>query len=175
MAFKEVGIEDNQKNMDEHKTHLKKAFFETGLRLSPGIDRLLRHLRDHNIPMAIATNSSQKELDFFYKIIRGFDASMFDHVITGKDNPEIINNKPAPDIFLVCANNFKDPPKSVKNCVVFEDSLTGIEGAIASGMKTVLINDQIDSDFDDVIHKITSVVNSFEDFRPESVGLPPFE
>ena len=94
---------------------------------------------------------------------------------SGSDHPDVINNKPAPDIYLVCANTFNDPPKSMQNCVVFEDSLTGIEGAIASGMKTVLINDQIDSDFNEVIHKITSVVNSFEDFIPESVGLPPYE
>ena len=125
--------------------------------------------------MAIASNGIQKDIDILFKVIRGFDASIFDNVIIGKDNHEVINNKPAPDIYLVCAKTFKDPPKSVKNCVVFEDSLTGIEGAIASGMKSVLINDQIDNDFDEVIHKITSVVNSFEDFRPESVGLPPYK
>ena len=60
MALKEVGIEGNQKSVDEHKTHLMEAFFEVGLRLSPGIDRLLRHLREHNIPMAIATNGKLK-------------------------------------------------------------------------------------------------------------------
>ena len=125
--------------------------------------------------MAIATNGSQKDTDVLLKVIRGFDVSMFDHVISGLDNPEVINNKPAPDIYLVCANKFKDPPKSVKNCVVFEDSLTGIEGAIASGMKTVLVYEMWDKDFDDIKDKVTSIVDSFENFKPESVGLPPYK
>ena len=64
------------------------------------------------------------------------------------------------------------------SCVVFEDSLIGITGAVASGMKTVLINDTIDkesSQFKAIVDKITVIVDSFEDFRPETVGLPPYQ
>ena len=79
---------------------------------------------------------------------------------------------------MVCAQRFKTPPKSVKSCVVFEDSLIGITGAVASGMKTVLINDTIDrksSEFNAIVDKITVIVDSFENFRPELVGLPSYQ
>ena len=53
------------------------------------------------------------------------------------------------------ALNFSKLP--VNSCVVFEDSLIGITGAVASGMKTVLINDTIDrksSVFKAIVDKI---------------------
>ena len=49
---------------------------------------------------------------------------------------------------------FATPPKSVKNCLVFEDSLTGIKDAIASGMITVLIKPLGNNHFDGVKDRI---------------------
>ena len=175
VVLNEVGIEDNQKTVEEHKNLLMQAFFELGLRLRPGVHRLIRHLRDHNIPIAIATNGALVNTYAFCEVIPEFDISIFDHVTSGTDHPEVINNKPATDIYMVCAKDFKSPPKSLKDCVVFEDSITGIKGAVASGMKTVLVYEMWDKDFDDIIEKVTSVVDSFENFKPESVGLPPYE
>ena len=96
-------------------------------------------------------------------------------MVCGADDYEVMNNKPAPDIYLVCAKRFPTVPKSVDSCVIFEDSLTGITGAVASGMKTVLINDKRDNHFDDITHKVTQIVDTYDDLKPESVGLPPYE
>ena len=45
---------------------------------------------------------------------------------------QVKNGKPAPDLFLFAANEMKVPPK---RCVVIEDSVAGIAGARAAGMK----------------------------------------
>ena len=172
--LEEFGIESTPQVLDDLKKHFMNAFFETGLSLSPGIDKLFAHLRANDIPMAIATDGSEKEVQALCKAINGFDSSLFSHMVCGERNPEVVNNKPAPDIYLVCANKFAEPPKSPQNCVIFEDSLKGIRGAVASGMKTVLINDSLDSDYDSLRPYITGIIGSFEDFRPESVGLPPY-
>ena len=47
---------------------------------------------------------------------------------------QVANGKPAPDLFLFAANEMGVPPG---RCVVIEDSLAGIAGARAAGMKVL--------------------------------------
>eukprot|EP00339_Tiarina_fusa_P016836 CAMPEP_0117044932 /NCGR_PEP_ID=MMETSP0472-20121206/31113_1 /TAXON_ID=693140 ORGANISM="Tiarina fusus, Strain LIS" /NCGR_SAMPLE_ID=MMETSP0472 /ASSEMBLY_ACC=CAM_ASM_000603 /LENGTH=60 /DNA_ID=CAMNT_0004756797 /DNA_START=479 /DNA_END=661 /DNA_ORIENTATION=- len=51
---------------------------------------------------------------------------------------ETKNGKPAPDIFLKAAEKLGVNPKK---CIVFEDSLLGIQGAKAAEMLSVAIPD----------------------------------
>ena len=53
------------------------------------------------------------------------------------DHPHLKHGKPAPDIFLLCARELGVSPAE---CMVFEDSRNGIEGARAAGMKVVGID-----------------------------------
>jgi beta-phosphoglucomutase len=52
----------------------------------------------------------------------------FDVILTGDD---VQNGKPSPEVFLLAAKKMNVPPES---CYVFEDSIDGINAAIASGM-----------------------------------------
>ena len=80
-------------------------------RLKPGVRRLVEHLTDHNVPVAIATSSRQSNSqlkmsghpDIFNK---------FHHKVFGSDDPEVARGKPNPDIFLVAASRFPEPPVS---------------------------------------------------------------
>ena len=82
--------------------------------LKPGVKRLVDHLSDHNVPVAIATSSRQSNSklkmsghpDIFNK---------FHHKVFGSDDPEVVRGKPNPDIFLVAARRFPDPPVSPGN------------------------------------------------------------
>lgn len=49
---------------------------------------------------------------------------------------EVPRGKPAPDVFLEAARRLARPPQE---CVVFEDSPFGIQGAHAAGMRTVAV------------------------------------
>ena len=59
-------------------------------------------------------------------------------VILTADDP--FRPKPAPDIFLAAANHLKCNPK---NCIVFEDGDSGLEGAANAGMETVDVREFI--------------------------------
>ena len=84
---------------ETYKLHLQ---LFPGVQLLSGVKRLIEHLQEANIPIAVATSSSkeyfelktQKHLDLF---------SLFHHIVTGHSDPEVINGKPQPDINLVCA------------------------------------------------------------------------
>lgn len=76
----------------------------------PGAARLIRHLNKNNIPFALATSSSLEMATI--KMTNHLELfGLFDHKVMGSSDPEVINGKPAPDIFLVAARRFPDNPK----------------------------------------------------------------
>lgn len=78
-----------------------------------GAEKLVRHLHKHNIPIAIATGSSKKLMELKTRKHRDlFD--LFLHSVMSTDDPDVKHGKPAPDIFLVCAERFKEKPSPDK-------------------------------------------------------------
>jgi HAD superfamily hydrolase (TIGR01509 family) len=47
---------------------------------------------------------------------------------------EVANGKPAPDLFLLAARRLGEEPS---NCIVIEDSVLGVEAALAAGMAAI--------------------------------------
>ncbi|MFH4974173.1 hypothetical protein AB6A40_000882 [Gnathostoma spinigerum] len=140
----------------------------------PGAMKLVKHLAAHKIPMAICTGSARFEFD---KKVQNHP-ELLDliplHVLTGSD-PDVKLGKPAPDGYLVTMKRFPSPPKSPANVLVFEDAPNGVLSAVAAGMKVVMVPDfTYASPPKEVEDKITAVLNSLEEFKPESVGLPAY-
>jgi beta-phosphoglucomutase-like phosphatase (HAD superfamily) len=57
-------------------------------------------------------------------------------VIVGGD--QVSRGKPDPDIFLMAASRLHRRPE---DCAVLEDSAPGIRGAVAAGMRAILVPD----------------------------------
>jgi HAD superfamily hydrolase (TIGR01509 family) len=96
-----------------------------GITIRPGFNELIETLMQLNIPYCLATNSSAinaKECLAFAKL-----AHVFDHIISRDD---VLNGKPAPDIFLKAADILNIP---IQQCLVLEDSHAGIVAAKTAG------------------------------------------
>jgi pseudouridine-5'-monophosphatase len=133
----------------------------------PGAERLTKHLHKYNIPQAVATSSSQQP--FSLKTTKHQDwFQLFDQIVLG-DNPELKQGKPAPDIFLLVAKYWGVVPEK---CLVFEDSLAGMQAAKAAGMSVVIVPDP-DAD-KSIFAQADQILNSLLDFQPELWHLPSF-
>jgi len=80
-------------------------------------------------PLAVGTGASTIEAQAILEIC---DLDKYFNAIVGAD--QVSNPKPAPDIFLRCAELLNVQPAQ---CVVFEDSKLGLQAAGAAGMKAV--------------------------------------
>ena len=128
----------------------------------PGAVELVQHLANHNIPQAIATSSSRQ--NFEMKTVNHQHWLKHFELFTVGDDPEIEQGKPAPDIFLLTAKRLNAKPE---NCLVFEDSLSGMRAAIAAGMSVVVIPDPV---FDKKLFAAADVVlNSMTEFDSKMI------
>ncbi|XP_059090692.1 pseudouridine-5'-phosphatase-like [Tigriopus californicus] len=137
-----------------------------------GVWELVSHLEKHKIPMAVATSSSGG--NFKKKVQNHGDLfSRFHHVVNGTD-PDLDEGKPAPDIFLLCADRFEEnKPDDYSSCLVFEDSPNGADAAQAAGMQCVLVPEWNEVTAE-MTKSATQVLGSLDNFRPEDFGLHPF-
>ena len=84
------------------------------------------------VPYCICSNSHTERIDFMLEKVRLlplFAGRIFSALETPTGKP-----KPAPDVFLHAAETLGVEPAS---CLVIEDSVHGIAGAVAAGMRTI--------------------------------------
>ncbi|MDB4688563.1 HAD family phosphatase, partial [Akkermansiaceae bacterium] len=79
----------------------------------------------------VASGGGRVVVDKTLQVLKITD--LFDAVVTAND---VVNGKPAPDIFLEAASRLGVLPAG---CVVFEDAPAGIEAAKAAGMEVVVV------------------------------------
>ena len=113
---------------------LQKSFHSMGLELKPGpIPGAQWAVQSaHQVAKtAIGTSSNRESLD---EVIQRLELS--NSLTTTVSAEDYENSKPAPDCYLLVAEKLGVDPK---NCVVFEDSIPGIQAAKAAGMAAIAI------------------------------------
>lgn len=158
---------------EEFEAQLEVIYQEIFLntKVMPGAYKLLQHLKNSNVPIALATSSTKSSYDIKTQQCRDL-FNLFNHKVFGGSDNEVQKGKPCPDIFLVAAKRFANPPDP-SNCLVFEDSPNGVEAALVAGMQVVMVpHPMLPKDF---TKGATLVVNSLEEFKPEIFGLPAYK
>jgi beta-phosphoglucomutase len=95
--------------------------------LVPGVREFLHQYR--NAPLAVASNAEPENIRLMLE-----DTGLKPWFRVVVDGSQVANPKPHPEIYLRVADILGVPPA---DCIVFEDSLTGVQAGVAAGMRVV--------------------------------------
>lgn len=101
--------------------------FVRDLRAIDGVETVVRALHARGVPLAVASQSPSARVALSLRIC-GLDGYFGPHVYTAS---MVGRPKPAPDLYLLVAERLGVSPRE---CVVIEDSPTGVRAAVAAGM-----------------------------------------
>lgn len=128
-----MGRPIDQDELQQLSCEKEKIFLEIFKQLEMPLVRgflpLLMQLKEANIPLAIASSAPLSNVD---TIISEKNIKSFFSVVL--DDKSAVHGKPNPEIYLLAARKLNIAP--IK-CIVFEDSLVGIEAAQKAKCKVV--------------------------------------
>lgn len=122
--------------------------------------KLVKALVIQGLNLAIASGSSKRVIEFTLK-----EAGLGKDFIEKVSADEVPRGKPQPDIFLETARRLGVDPA---NCLVVEDSVHGVEAALAAGMHCVAIPHEAQKS-ESIFQKSHLLFRSMEDFTAEKV------
>lgn len=106
------------------------------LPIYPGLAELVSQIHTAQLPMGIVTGAARSEVDLILNRIEL--SSYFDIIVSGD---EIKTSKPDPDGYLLAVDRlnqaFPDLKIEPQNCLVIEDTFSGITAAKQAGMQVV--------------------------------------
>lgn len=117
------------KKLADEKEALFRELYAPIIEPLPGLIPFLEMLRQNQIPMALASSAPPKNVQFTLE--RTGTNKYFSIVF---DETSIQHGKPDPEIYLKTAAQLGMP---TDRCVVFEDSLAGIEAARRAGCRVI--------------------------------------
>lgn len=130
-----LGEEVDYQQVRNKRIEMMSAFInENGVELKPGIHELLAFLKENGIKTSIATSSPLDRTKEYLSQVGLVDA--FDELVSGH---MVEHGKPSPDIYLYAAAKLGLKPEE---CLVLEDSPTGLLAAYRAGCIPVMIPDQ---------------------------------
>lgn len=121
-----------------------------------GAEEYVKKLKDNGIRTAVVTSSNLVKMENVYRAHPDFK-SMFDFILTSEDFTE---SKPSPYCYLKAMNMFGANPQ---DCVVFEDSVSGLQAGKASGAFVVGL---LTTNPENVVREYSNlVIRDFNDSR----------
>lgn len=115
----------------------------------PGVSKIIDFLSEKNIPIALGSASKNAR-----PILEKTGLTeKFEAIVDGND---VSKAKPDPEVFLIAAKKIGVPQE---NCLVFEDSVAGVQAANIAGMFSIGIGEK------EVLHEADHVFSSFEEIE----------
>jgi len=120
---------DKLDTLSKEKEAIYRELYRPFIQPVEGLPAFLKNASDQAIPIALATSAPKENVDFtldstglkkYFNIIS--DASM------------VKRGKPDPEIYLLTAAKLGVQPS---DCIVFEDSIAGIQSALSAGMRVL--------------------------------------
>lgn len=153
-----TGEETLKKRYDIAQNYLKNE-----IDYKEDVPELLKLLKDKNYTLVIASTTRRKNMDIYCNentniISKANIKDYFSILYTREDAKEI---KPNPEIYLRILNELK---ARKEQCLIFEDSLIGIEAASNAGIEVVAMYDKYsDIEREEINKKATYNFNNYRE------------
>ena len=105
--------------------------FKNHIKPLPGAVELIRALAKEGFKLAIASSAPVGNIQLLLGSLGITDC--FQQFVSGK---EVAESKPSPQIYQMAAHKLDAEPR---NCIVFEDAITGVAGAKRAGMFCIAV------------------------------------
>ncbi len=152
--FKRILSDEECNKYADERDGIVEGIVKDKLQLPEGLLELLSYIKEKNLPLAIATSSRRGYVDF---IMETFNLRRyFPVIVTAED---VVNGKPDPEMYLKTAKKLNVTPA---NCLVFEDSHSGVKAAKGAGMFVVAITSS--NSREDLEESTDVVIDSFIEF-----------
>lgn len=119
----------------------------------PKVKKVLKYLKKKDQPIALGSASKNAQ-PILEKV--GL-MSYFESIVDGNS---VTKAKPDPEVFLIAANDLKVKPE---DCIVFEDSVAGIQAANIANMVSVGIGDK------KVLHEADYIFKDFTEMKKKFI------
>ena len=119
-----------------YKEELYRELYRPHVQALDGLYTFLDLQQQQHVPMGIATMGDQHNIDFIFEAL---ELEAYFHSTTG--GHQVTNGKPHPEIFLTAAKKLGVAPE---DCLVFEDTRSGVTAARAAGMQVIGLTTMFD-------------------------------
>jgi len=143
--------EDLIRKYSDEKEDLYQELYKSKMKPHAGLEEFIKAARTKNIRIALGTSAPTRNVDFVLDLLNL--RACFDVIV---DGPHVHKGKPDPEVYLLCAQKLGLDPQE---CVVFEDSLAGLESAIRAGCRAVGVSTSHRPE--ELIGKTTEIIHDF--------------
>lgn len=144
--------------LGEEKEAMFRDLYKNEIQALAGLEDFLKKLEAQKIPKAIGTSAPRSNVDF---VLAATQLEKYFTTILDQSNVE--HGKPNPEIYLKVAARIGFAPAQ---CIVFEDSLSGVEAAQQAGAKVVGVTT---THTKDELSHTDFVIADFKDLNPQTL------
>ncbi|UIR56680.1 HAD family phosphatase [Sphingobacterium sp. SRCM116780] len=127
--FKRPIAKNELKDLEFEKEQLFRVIYKEQVSPIKGYLEFLDDLKAHSFKTGVATSAPKENMDLILDALH--IRSKMDSLLSSED---VSLHKPHPEVYLKSAENLQVTPAE---CIVFEDSFSGITAAIQAGMKVI--------------------------------------
>lgn len=150
------GLNDTPETLIREWTDLSREAYANEVKLKPMAKEYLTFLKARGAKLGVATSSAE---ELFIPALKNngiYDC--FSAIVTTR---QVSRGKKFPDVYLETARQMNVKPEE---CAVFEDTLSGLQGAASGGFLTVGVYDALSTaDQDQMICKADLYIRSFSE------------
>lgn len=150
--------------LTEIRKDVANAVLRSDVCFKPHATNLIKKLKKQGYILILATVTTQSQLEIYYKENKKMIDEMnikeaFDLIITKE---QVNNKKPDPEVYHIIMDYYNATPEE---CLIFEDSYTGVLAASRAGIEVVIIYDKYaDIDREKINEKADYTIDDYSQF-----------